>query len=199
MKKVFIMLFCAVCALSASAQTATRYMRVSQLDGTVTKFAINTIDSIDFVMETEKLTHNGHEYVDLGLPSGTLWATCNIGAESPEECGDYFAWGETEPKPQSQKQSKSPINKSLPTGGFFKHSYEDVCNEANYSWCTYKFCNYNYDKDSIYFTKYWVGDDLIVNDSNLYERGTITFSGKIDKQNVLCLEDDAAHVNWGGD
>lgn len=41
---------------------------------------------------------NGHDYVDLGLPSGTLWATCNIGAASPEEYGDYFAWGETEPK-----------------------------------------------------------------------------------------------------
>jgi hypothetical protein len=40
----------------------------------------------------------GHEYVDLGLPSGTLWATCNIGANSPEEYGDYFAWGETSPK-----------------------------------------------------------------------------------------------------
>ena len=39
-----------------------------------------------------------HDYVDLGLPSGTLWATCNVGAESPEEYGDYFAWGETEPK-----------------------------------------------------------------------------------------------------
>lgn len=41
---------------------------------------------------------NGHEYVDLGLPSGTLWATCNIGADTVEEFGDYFAWGETEPK-----------------------------------------------------------------------------------------------------
>ena len=39
-----------------------------------------------------------HEYVDLGLPSGTLWATCNVGAESPEEYGDYFAWGEVVPK-----------------------------------------------------------------------------------------------------
>ena len=39
-----------------------------------------------------------HEYVDLGLPSGTLWATCNVGASSPEEYGDYFAWGEIEPK-----------------------------------------------------------------------------------------------------
>ena len=36
-----------------------------------------------------------HEWVDLGLPSGTLWATCNVGANSPEEYGDYFAWGET--------------------------------------------------------------------------------------------------------
>ena len=37
-----------------------------------------------------------HKYVDLGLPSKTLWATCNIGASKPEECGLYFAWGETE-------------------------------------------------------------------------------------------------------
>ena len=41
---------------------------------------------------------DGHEYVDLGLPSGTLWATCNVGADTPEGYGDYFAWGETEPK-----------------------------------------------------------------------------------------------------
>ncbi|MBO4487234.1 MAG: BspA family leucine-rich repeat surface protein [Bacteroidaceae bacterium] len=39
-----------------------------------------------------------YEYVDLGLPSGTLWATCNVGANSPEEFGDFFSWGETEPK-----------------------------------------------------------------------------------------------------
>lgn len=40
-------------------------------------------------------TYNGHECVDLGLPSGTLWATCNIGASKPEESGNYFSWGET--------------------------------------------------------------------------------------------------------
>ena len=44
------------------------------------------------------ITGAPHDYVDLGLPSGTLWATCNVGANSPEEYGDYFAWGETEPK-----------------------------------------------------------------------------------------------------
>ena len=43
-------------------------------------------------------TINFHEYVDLGLPSGTLWAACNIGADAPEGFGDYFAWGETVPK-----------------------------------------------------------------------------------------------------
>ena len=39
-----------------------------------------------------------HDYVNLGLPSGTLWATCNVGATTPEGYGDYFAWGETRPK-----------------------------------------------------------------------------------------------------
>lgn len=39
-----------------------------------------------------------HEYVDLGLPTGTLWATTNLGADAPEESGFYYAWGETEPK-----------------------------------------------------------------------------------------------------
>ena len=43
-------------------------------------------------------TYDGHEYVDLGLPSGTLWATCNLGASSPEDYGDYYAWGETTTK-----------------------------------------------------------------------------------------------------
>lgn len=41
---------------------------------------------------------DNHAYVDLGLPSGLLWATCNVGAMMPEEYGDCFAWGETEPK-----------------------------------------------------------------------------------------------------
>ena len=39
---------------------------------------------------------NGHAYVDLGL--SVKWATCNVGANAPEEYGDYFAWGETKPK-----------------------------------------------------------------------------------------------------
>ncbi|MBO7610283.1 MAG: dockerin type I repeat-containing protein [Muribaculaceae bacterium] len=43
-------------------------------------------------------SHDQCDWVDLGLPSGTLWANRNIGASSPEDYGDYFAWGETSPK-----------------------------------------------------------------------------------------------------
>ena len=47
------------------------------------------------LMVTAQNIENGHEYVDLGLPSGTKWATCNVGANAPEEFGNYYAWGET--------------------------------------------------------------------------------------------------------
>ena len=65
----------------------------------------------------------GHTYVDLGLPSGTLWATCNVGASRPEEYGDYFAWGEITPK-----------------------------NEGFYSWSNYKWCEGSYKKLTKYCT-----------------------------------------------
>ena len=41
---------------------------------------------------------NGHEFVDLGLPCGLLWAKTNIGASFSSDDGDYFAWGETASK-----------------------------------------------------------------------------------------------------
>lgn len=48
--------------------------------------------------EAEENLINGYEYVDLGLPSGLKWATQNVGASSPTESGNYYAWGEIEPK-----------------------------------------------------------------------------------------------------
>ena len=64
---------------------------------------VSTNDRYSFTVTGERnlvanYTSNDHGYVDLGLPSGTLWATCNIGADTPEDYGDYFAWGETQPK-----------------------------------------------------------------------------------------------------
>ena len=49
----------------------------------------------------EEITiYRNGDWVDLGLPSGLLWATRNVGATSPEDYGDYFAWGETQPNKQ---------------------------------------------------------------------------------------------------
>ena len=61
----------------------------------VRAFAVTAIGTY-YGNEISFTTDNG--WVDLGLPSGTLWAICNVGANSPEDYGDYFAWGETEPK-----------------------------------------------------------------------------------------------------
>lgn len=55
---------------------------------------------------------NNHEYVDLGLHSGTLWATCNIGAETEADFGDFFAWGETKPKEDFTQKNYSCKNKA---------------------------------------------------------------------------------------
>ena len=57
--------------------------------------------------------YNGYEYVDLGLPSGLKWATCNVGASSPEEYGDYFAWGETETKSEYTYDNSLTLDKTL--------------------------------------------------------------------------------------
>ena len=44
----------------------------------------------------KKINNNDHKYVDLGLPSGTLWATMNVGASKPTDGGLYFQWGDTQ-------------------------------------------------------------------------------------------------------
>ena len=51
-----------------------------------------------FTTARHTFNSNGHDYVNLGLPSGTMWATMNVGASKPEDIGDYYAWGETTTK-----------------------------------------------------------------------------------------------------
>lgn len=51
-----------------------------------------TVDDINSLYKP--FNANGYNYVDLKLPSGTLWATCNVGAENPEGIGNYYAWGQ---------------------------------------------------------------------------------------------------------
>ena len=94
---------------------------------------------------------NGHDYVDLGLPSGTLWATMNVGASKPSDAGLYFQWGDTIGYAFNQ----------VGTGDGQKKFASD--------WSDYKYGVYpNYSKYT-------------------------TTGAKLE------LEDDAAHVNMGGD
>ncbi|MCQ2309965.1 MAG: hypothetical protein MJZ78_08325 [Bacteroidales bacterium] len=66
-----------------------------------------------------------HDYVDLGLPSGLLWATCNVGADKPEDYGDYFAWGETETKDYYDWSTYKWCNGSYDT-------FTKYCTDSNY-------------------------------------------------------------------
>jgi len=70
----------------------------------------------------------GHEYVDLGLPSGTLWATCNVGATNPWDYGDYFAWGETQPYYATL---------SFDASGNFTGTWKS--GKTGYNWASYPF------------------------------------------------------------
>ena len=90
---IAILLLMAAGLQQALAQKVVLY----KTNGETIKFNVSELDSLVFE-EIEPVNEETHEYVDLGLPSGTLWATCNIGSEAPETYGDYFSWGETEPK-----------------------------------------------------------------------------------------------------
>lgn len=86
--------FVALLLLMTGSQTldAQKVAVLLKNDQTI-KYDVSQVEAIMFEEEEDM-----HEYVDLGLPSGTLWATCNIGANSPEEKGYYISWGETQPK-----------------------------------------------------------------------------------------------------
>ena len=88
MKK--LILFASALCMSVCAMAQSEFY-VYKKDGSSVQFTIADVDSISFTVPA-----TGHEWVDLGL--SVKWATCNVGATKPEEYGDYFAWGETEPQ-----------------------------------------------------------------------------------------------------
>ena len=69
-----------------------------EFSGSFDVLCLDEEDEPEVVISTPSGYHNSYGYVDLGLPSGTLWATMNVGADSPEDYGDFFAWGETTTK-----------------------------------------------------------------------------------------------------
>ena len=84
----FMSMFCACCF----AQTPDQ-MVVEKNDGTLVEFSVEEVNRV-YIKEGSAPEM---DYVDLGLPSGLQWATCNLGASKPEEYGDYYGWGCTEP------------------------------------------------------------------------------------------------------
>ena len=91
------------------------------------------------MVNEKKINDNGHKYVDLGLPSGTLWATCNVGASKASDAGLYFQWGDTK--------------------GYTK---EQIGKDKQFTWSDYK---WNPSGDGETFTKYAnPGDTLDLED-----------------------------------
>lgn len=80
--------------LLTATQTSAQGWRIYKNNGSIVDYAYEEVDSIVPFMSPSE----GAEAIDLGLPSGTKWASYNLGASSPKDYGDYFAWGETETK-----------------------------------------------------------------------------------------------------
>ncbi len=116
-----------VYAMAAPAQTGNMTVTVYSTDGW-SKYSAN-VDSKEFKAGgactiTANLTLADHDYVDLDLPSGTLWATCNVGAEKPEDYGYYYAWGETSTKNSYYSSNYKWYNGS--DDSFTKYGKDDV-------------------------------------------------------------------------
>ncbi len=93
MKKIFFAILASFAFYGTiQAQSNYKVLNIYKNGEILEKYKLADFDSLT-VMTVER-----HEYIDLGLPSGTLWATTNIGAVSPADYGDYFSWGETQPK-----------------------------------------------------------------------------------------------------
>lgn len=86
----------------------------------------------------KKVNNNGFDYVDLGLPSGTLWATCNVGASKPSDFGLYFQWGDTK--------------------GYTKEQVGIEEEQKAFTWADYK---YSIKGTSQFFTKYKKKDETL--------------------------------------
>ena len=105
MKTRIITLLIAIVAIvgNITALESNRVIKLYKDGEVIKKYNLSELDSVRFEKRSSGENpsvdlHNGHEYVDLGLPSGLKWATCNVGATTPEEYGSYFAWGETDTK-----------------------------------------------------------------------------------------------------
>ncbi len=106
MKKVILSIISVAFAANVSAQTVNVHFK----NGQKIEFPSSNVDYVDFSIKAPDPTVSAGQVVDLGL--SVYWASCNLGAEKPEEYGDYYAWGETKPKSSYTKDNYSYYNAS---------------------------------------------------------------------------------------
>lgn len=97
---------------------------------TITK--VDTVE-VEKIVEVQVPVYNcvgGLGYVDLGLPSGTLWASANVGAENPWEFGEYYAWAEIEEKVEYTIENYAPFQN---LGENIKEQLKDAMMDAIFS------------------------------------------------------------------
>jgi hypothetical protein len=144
MKKL-LLLSISMIASFAFIVNAVTYMQVKTDDGKVVRYDVKHVTEVNFeedTQETELLqvtvsgTIGKDTYVDLGLPSGTKWATYNVGAKKPEGIGTYFSWAETTP--------------------------DDITLSDCYSWSQYKWGGYYSQKKYVTIEEWGTVDSITV-------------------------------------
>lgn len=105
MKKIITFFTLMLCMFATAQEVAVgKYLYIYHSDKSVEQISVSEIDSLKFVdaviVPSQDSLSATSQYVavDLGLPSGIKWASCNVGATAPEEFGNYYAWGEVEEK-----------------------------------------------------------------------------------------------------
>ena len=133
MKRLMILTAVFAVCMQSMAQSDSYSMQVYLSGGEVESFSVSEVDSVVFVstdVDSDDTTSsdttyaNGYTAVDLGL--SVKWATCNVGADSPEDYGDYFAWGETETKDDY----------SSSTSVTYEVDMDDIAGDAEYDAAT---------------------------------------------------------------
>ena len=101
MKKIILSIISVAFAANLSAQTVNVHFK----NGQQIQFNSANVDYVDFSAKAPDPTLSAGQVVDLGL--SVYWASCNLGAEKPEDYGEYYAWGETKPKSSYSKEKYS--------------------------------------------------------------------------------------------
>ena len=108
MKKILLSVATLATAMLTLAESK---MIVVLKDGSEVEYSVKDVDSLRFEKVLTDTIINGHLFVDLGLPSGTKWAAENLGTDSIDTLGQYYAWGEIATKKSFYTESAPSYNK----------------------------------------------------------------------------------------